>query len=125
MSSLIIKTKAKSRREHDVLTVSINGRLRCKDYEVLEKQLNDSFDKKRQVHLLIDTTFWTGTEFRTIFQELSMAIKQFRKISRLAIVGKSQFARVLTLVSKPWVKDGDARYFHTNSGKDALNWLVA
>ena len=105
-----------------LMTMSIVGKLRHEDYEVIVPMLESAIEgvKDPKVKVLVDMREFDGWELRAAWDDLKLGLKHGNDFSKIAIIGNKKWEEYMAKVGS-WFIAGEMKYFESEG--DACEWL--
>lgn len=113
------------RQENDgkVLVIGLSGRLTKEDYSRLVPEVDKSIEKNGHIRMLIEMHDFHGWSCAALWEDTKFAVRHFRDIERLAVVGERKWQRGMTAFCRPFTK-AEIRYFDRSHTAEASAWVA-
>ncbi|WP_187696147.1 STAS/SEC14 domain-containing protein [Xanthovirga aplysinae] len=107
------------------LGFKISGMMTDFDYKnKLVPETEEALKKNQTINLLFKIEDFEGENIPAMWSDLKYGIKTYGTVERWAIVGNKRWLRVMTKLSKPFLK-GEIKYFEDKDTDNAWEWLKA
>lgn len=104
----------------NVVAVAVNGKLRKRDYDVLDREMNA---KPAATSLYLEIRKINGLSLNAIMDELEADAKTIARYEKVAVVGWQSWLPAATRVADWLTPKLDVRYFDVNDAAGARLWL--
>ena len=105
-----------------MLTLSVNGKLKHSDYDIIVPMLESAIAGVNQpeIKALVDMRKFDGWELRAAWDDLKLGLKHGKEFTKIAMIGNKKWEEYAAKVGS-WFIAGDIKYFEDEA--DACNWL--
>jgi len=105
-----------------MMTLTINGKLKHSDYEIIVPMLESAIAGVEQpkINALVDMREFNGWELRAAWDDLKLGLKHGRAFTKIAMIGNKKWEEYAAKVGS-WFIAGDIIYFEDKT--EACNWL--
>lgn len=105
-----------------ILSVSVSGVLRKEDYELFVPDVDEAIERLGSVRMLVDLVGFRGWTLGALYEDTKFAVKHYRGLERVAIVGDRKWEKAMATLCKPFTK-AEVRYFDIARRDAARTWL--
>ena len=107
------------------LGFKISGMMTDFDYKKrLIPETEEALKKNDTINLLFQVEDFEGENLPAMWSDLKYGIKTYGAVERWAVVGNKKWLKIMTNVSKPFIK-GEIKYFEDSETDKAWKWLRA
>ncbi|NKB39232.1 MAG: STAS/SEC14 domain-containing protein [Gammaproteobacteria bacterium] len=104
------------------MNISVIGKLKHEDYELMVPLLENAIKDVDQPHIkvLVDLRGFQGWELRAAWDDLKLGLKHNREFSKIAMLGNKDWEKLAARITN-WFSSGEISYFEDKF--EALDWL--
>jgi hypothetical protein len=92
------------------------------DYENFVPEVDRQIARHGRVRMLMDMHDFHGWSAGAMWADTKFAVKHYRGIERLAIIGEKKWQRGMATFCKPFTK-AEIRYFDHSQAEEVHEWL--
>jgi hypothetical protein len=107
-----------------VLVVHVKDRLTRQDYAHFVPEVDRLIGRHGKIQMLFEMHDFHGWSVGALWEDTKFALRHFRDIERLAIVGDKKWQAGMAVFCKPFTK-AEVRYFEHSQADQAKAWLMA
>lgn len=105
-----------------VLVVSVSGRLAKVDYERMVPEVDRLITEHGKIRILFEMHDFHGWKASALWQDTKFALRHFRDIERLAVIGETRWQKGMATFCKPFTS-ATVRYFDHSQAQEARDWV--
>lgn len=105
-----------------LVAVQIVGTLEKKDYDVFGPRLDDLVEQHGRLRLFIELVDFRGWTPAAAWEDVKLAVRHFRNIERIAVVGERPWEKGIAALAKPFTS-AQMRYFNVEERDAANTWI--
>ena len=109
--------------ENKMLDVRVSGKLTANDYESFEPAVQGLIDQVEKIKILFVMHDFHGWEMGAVWEDIKFATKHCRDISKIAMVGESDWEKWMSMICKPFTLSS-IKYFDAADEDAAVAWLA-
>ncbi len=113
----------KTDKQSNVVEVKISGRLGRQGYLEFVPELERLIEQHDKVRLLVEMEDFHGWGAGALWEDTKFAVRHFRDIDRLAMVGEKKWQKGMAVFCKPFTT-AEIRYFEKGELNSAKKWLA-
>lgn len=107
----------------DLIAISINGKVEKSDYDKIIPLCDKAIKDFGRIRLYIQIDNIEGIESQAFGEDIKAYIKHFSDISKTAIVGESDWHKLLANVASPFIS-GEVKFFPQEAIVEAKEWIM-
>lgn len=108
--------------EELVVALQVIGTLQKSDFEVLGPRLDVLLEQHGKLRLFVELVDFEGWTAGAAWEDVKLALKHFRDIERIAVVGESRWEKGIAVLAKPFTA-AEVRYFDVEERVSAQSWI--
>src|SRR5664280_1818283 len=106
-----------------ILEVAVSGKLTDADYERFVPEFDRLAKLHGKIRVLFEMSQFHGWDAKAAWDDFKFAVKHYRDIERLAVVGEKKWQQGMAEFCKPFTK-ATIRYFDHADAAEARKWLA-
>ena len=106
-----------------VLVIQVSQRLTRQDYAHFVPEVDRLIGRHGKIRVLIEMHNFHGWSVGALWEDTKFALRHFRDIERLAIVGEKKWQAGMAVFCKPFTK-AQVHYFDLTQADLARGWLL-
>lgn len=110
------------RAAEPVLEIRLEGKLTSEDYDLLVPEAERMIEQHDKGRLLVIMHDFHGWDVSAAWADTKFAIKHFRDIEKVALVGETAWQKGMATFCKPFT-GADVRYFEKEQEGEARSWV--
>lgn len=107
-----------------LLEVRVSGKLSKEDYEHFEPAVAGLIESVGKIKLLFVMHDFHGWDVGAVWEDIKFAIKYYRDIEKIAMVGENAWERWMATICKPFTMSS-IKYFDAGDEEAAIEWLIS
>ncbi|HXV64045.1 MAG TPA: STAS/SEC14 domain-containing protein [Vicinamibacteria bacterium] len=104
------------------VALQVIGRLEKSDFDVLGPRLNVLLEQHGKLKLLVELVAFEGWTAGAAWEDIKLALRHFRDIERIAVVGERRWEKGIAVLAKPFTA-AELRYFDVQERESAESWV--
>ncbi len=108
----------------NILFIKVSGQVDEDYYDVILPYLEQKTDKAGSINILIEFENFDQFDPADLWKDFKVDVKHFHKLNRIAIVGKDQWMKWITELTKPFAA-ARIKYFKPEAIGKAYEWVNA
>ncbi len=105
-----------------LLSVRVSGKLTAGDYDRFVPEVEGLIQKHGRICILFEMHDFHGWTAGALWKDTKFALRHFRDIERLAVVGQKKWQKGMASFCRPFTK-AEIKYFEEGQTPDARAWL--
>ena len=108
--------------DNDVLGLKISGKLDTEDYEDFVTKVEHVLQEHDSINLFVKLEDFEGWTAGALWEDTKFALKHFKDIDRMAIVGGRTFEKNMARFVQPFVRT-EVKFFEPDEVSTAQDWI--
>jgi hypothetical protein len=108
----------------NILEIAINGKLTPEDYDDFVPEIDRMIQNFGKIRILLALPDFHGWTAGGLWEDTKFAVKHYKDIERLAIVGDKKWEEGMAYFCKPFTH-AEVKYFDHSRMDEARHWIAA
>jgi hypothetical protein len=106
-----------------VLAVRLTGKLEKADYETFAPKVDQLVEQHGSIRILVEMHDFHGWTAGATWEDIKVALKHYRDIERIALVGETKWQQGMATFCKPFTK-AEVKFFELGDAVQARTWIL-
>ena len=106
----------------DVIAIHAAGKITKNDYEKINPLIDKTVRENNHVKLYLELDEVEAIKPDAFIEDVKTYLKNFNKIEKVAVTGDSNWQKIISGISSPFVS-GKVKYFPKNQALKAQSWI--